>query len=90
MAVGQSAKRIPGKPRRRLSFARIPEIMEMPYLLETQKESYREFLQFETPRTFGKTKACKKPSAVSFRLPRRAILPLLNSSSIPSDSRSIP
>ncbi len=49
MAVGQSAKRIPGKPRRRLSFARIPEIMEMPYLLETQKESYREFLQFETP-----------------------------------------
>jgi DNA-directed RNA polymerase subunit beta len=34
-------------PRKRLSFARIPEIMEMPYLLQTQKESYKEFLQFE-------------------------------------------
>jgi len=35
--------------RHRLTFARIPEIMEMPYLLETQKESYREFLQFDQP-----------------------------------------
>ena len=33
----------------RLSFARIPEVMEMPYLLETQKHSYSEFLQFEVP-----------------------------------------
>jgi DNA-directed RNA polymerase subunit beta len=31
----------------RLSFARIPETMEMPYLLETQKQSYAEFLQFD-------------------------------------------
>ena len=31
----------------RLSFARIPEVMEMPYLLETQKQSYSDFLQFE-------------------------------------------
>jgi DNA-directed RNA polymerase subunit beta len=30
----------------RLSFARIPETTEMPYLLETQKQSYAEFLQF--------------------------------------------
>ncbi len=33
----------------RFSFARIPEIMEMPYLLETQKLSYSEFLQFNVP-----------------------------------------
>jgi DNA-directed RNA polymerase subunit beta len=33
----------------RLSFARIPEVMEMPYLLETQKESYRQFLQYGIP-----------------------------------------
>jgi len=33
----------------RMSFARIPEVMEMPYLLETQKESYQQFLQAETP-----------------------------------------
>ncbi len=32
----------------RISFARIPETMEMPYLLETQKQSYAEFLQFES------------------------------------------
>ena len=36
-------------PYDRLSFARISEIMEMPYLLQTQKESYKEFLQFENP-----------------------------------------
>ena len=33
----------------RFSFARIPEIMEMPYLLETQKLSYSEFLQLNVP-----------------------------------------
>ncbi len=33
----------------RPSFARIPEIMEMPYLLETQKLSYSEFLQMNVP-----------------------------------------
>ncbi len=31
----------------RISFARIPETSQMPYLLETQKLSYAEFLQFE-------------------------------------------
>jgi DNA-directed RNA polymerase subunit beta len=31
----------------RVSFARIPETTEMPYLLETQKSSYAEFLQFD-------------------------------------------
>ena len=31
----------------RISFARIPETMEMPYLLETQKQSYADFLQFD-------------------------------------------
>lgn len=33
----------------RKDFARIPENMEMPYLLETQKKSYEEFLQFNVP-----------------------------------------
>ncbi|MBN1515728.1 DNA-directed RNA polymerase subunit beta [Candidatus Sumerlaeota bacterium] len=33
----------------RHTFARITDAMEMPYLLETQKESYRIFLQDETP-----------------------------------------
>lgn len=47
MAAGRSPKLRNVVPRKRLSFARIPEIMEMPYLLQTQKESYKEFLQFE-------------------------------------------
>ena len=33
----------------RKSFARIPEVMQIPYLLETQKKSYRQFLQTELP-----------------------------------------
>jgi len=33
----------------RFSFARIVEPMEMPYLLETQKLSYSEFLQMNVP-----------------------------------------
>ena len=33
----------------RHNFASIPETMEMPYLLETQKKSYEEFLQFNVP-----------------------------------------
>jgi DNA-directed RNA polymerase subunit beta len=43
-------KTLPAAPPRdnRLSFARIPEVMEMPYLLETQKQSYADFLQYET------------------------------------------
>lgn len=31
----------------RLNFSRIPETMDMPYLLETQKSSYSEFLQYD-------------------------------------------
>ena len=33
----------------RITYRRISEIMEIPYLLETQKKSYAEFLQFDTP-----------------------------------------
>ena len=33
----------------RLTFRRIPEKMEIPYLLETQKKSYTDFLQFRVP-----------------------------------------
>ena len=43
------AVKIPTNGNGRHSFARIPEIMEMPYLLETQKTSYNEFLQFNVP-----------------------------------------
>ena len=35
--------------RERLSFARVPEIMEPPYLIEIQKKSYEEFLQKDVP-----------------------------------------
>lgn len=35
--------------RERLSFARVPEIMEPPYLIEIQKRSYEEFLQKDVP-----------------------------------------
>ncbi|MBN1476421.1 DNA-directed RNA polymerase subunit beta [Candidatus Sumerlaeota bacterium] len=34
------------RTRERVSYARIPEIMEMPYLIETQKVSYQKFMQF--------------------------------------------
>ena len=37
------------KATERHSFARLPEIMEIPYLLETQKLSYSNFLQINTP-----------------------------------------
>ena len=33
----------------RIAFRRIPEIMEVPYLLETQKKSYADFLQYKEP-----------------------------------------
>jgi DNA-directed RNA polymerase subunit beta len=39
----------------RVNFARIPEIMDIPYLLETQKKSYDEFLQFHVPPDMRKT-----------------------------------
>jgi len=35
--------------RERKSFARIPQIMEVPNLIEIQKKSYEEFLQKDTP-----------------------------------------
>mgnify|MGYP005837861515 CR=1 FL=1 len=34
---------------KRVHFNRIPEVMEMPYLLETQKQSYKDFLQYDIP-----------------------------------------
>jgi DNA-directed RNA polymerase subunit beta len=40
-------RNLPNKKFSRLSFSRIPEVMEMPYLLETQKQSYAEFLQYD-------------------------------------------
>ncbi len=36
-------------PNKRLDFARIPEVLELPYLLETQKLSYTQFLQAHVP-----------------------------------------
>jgi DNA-directed RNA polymerase subunit beta len=47
----------------RLTFQRIPEIMDIPYLLETQKKSYADFLQFgmqpDTRQTKGLQEAYK-------------------------------
>ncbi len=37
------------RTRERVTYARIPEIMEMPYLIETQKVSYQKFMQFHVP-----------------------------------------
>ncbi|MGF1573235.1 MAG: DNA-directed RNA polymerase subunit beta, partial [Sumerlaeia bacterium] len=42
-----AAQRIFANKIGRLSFSRIPDVMEMPYLLETQKQSYAEFLQYD-------------------------------------------
>jgi DNA-directed RNA polymerase subunit beta len=43
------AVKTPSPANGRYTFARIPEPMEMPYLLETQKLSYSEFLQMNAP-----------------------------------------
>jgi DNA-directed RNA polymerase subunit beta len=48
MASKNGSRREPNSSHRK-NFARIPETMEMPYLLETQKKSYEEFLQFNVP-----------------------------------------
>ena len=48
MASNNGRHREPNSSYRK-NFAQIPETMEMPYLLETQKRSYREFLQFNVP-----------------------------------------
>ena len=37
------------RERERVTYARIPEIMEMPYLIETQKVSYQKFIQEHVP-----------------------------------------
>ncbi|NUP89477.1 MAG: DNA-directed RNA polymerase subunit beta [Candidatus Sumerlaeia bacterium] len=37
------------RTRARVNYARIPEIMEMPYLIETQKVSYQKFMQYSLP-----------------------------------------
>ncbi|MBX7246432.1 MAG: DNA-directed RNA polymerase subunit beta, partial [Candidatus Sumerlaeaceae bacterium] len=47
--MARAASRQSAASENRHSFARIPEIMEIPYLLETQKKSYEEFLQFNIP-----------------------------------------
>ncbi len=48
MASKNGSRREPNSSYR-INFAMIPETMEMPYLLETQKKSYEEFLQFNVP-----------------------------------------
>ncbi len=44
----------------RVSFSRIPEVMEMPYLLETQKLSYSEFLQMNVPPDLRESKGLQE------------------------------
>ncbi len=47
--MAAASKKTATVPNGRLSFSRIPEVMEMPYLLETQKQSYADFLQYDVP-----------------------------------------
>ena len=56
MAVNTSSSTGSG----RYTFARIPEIMEMPYLLETQKLSYSEFLQLNVPPDLRESKGLQE------------------------------
>ncbi len=47
--MSKTASRKPTTGNGRISFASLPEVMELPYLLETQKKSYEEFLQMHVP-----------------------------------------
>ena len=67
MATSTSRRGITKLAEGRESFASIPEVMEMPYLLETQKMSYDEFLQFNVPPDMRENVACRRPSPASSR-----------------------
>ncbi len=59
MAVSKSSLKN-ATPNARFSFARINEPMEMPYLLETQKLSYSEFLQMNVPPDMRESKGLQE------------------------------
>src|ERR1700679_3505866 len=44
-----TARSFTGRKRVRKTFGRIPEVTEMPNLIEVQKSSYDKFLQMDTP-----------------------------------------
>jgi len=55
-------------------FGQIDEVMDVPYLLETQKRSYAEFLQKDFPRPSGRTSVFRRPSEASSPSRRRPTL----------------
>jgi DNA-directed RNA polymerase subunit beta len=60
MAASKSSSQKHSTPNQRFSFARINEPMEMPYLLETQKLSYSEFLQLNVPPDLRESKGLQE------------------------------
>ena len=56
------------KKRIRKSFAKRDSVLEVPYLLATQLESYRKFLQQETALISAWTKACRLHSILFSRV----------------------
>ena len=58
---GNATFQIPSPTTRpRVWFGNIPERMDMPYLLETQKKSYEEFLQFHVPPDLRETQGLQE------------------------------
>jgi len=52
------------KKRLRKSFAKREEVLDVPYLLEMQLESYKNFLQLDVPLEIGKTKVFNRHSTL--------------------------
>jgi DNA-directed RNA polymerase beta subunit len=50
------------KKRIRKDFSKLPDVMDVPYLLAIQLDSYREFLQAGAPKISSATSACMRPS----------------------------
>ena len=57
------------KKRIRKNFGKRPSILGTPYLLAIQLDSYRRFLQADTPERAATTSACTPPSTACFRSP---------------------
>ena len=71
------------KKRIRKSFAKRASVLQVPFLLETQLDSYRAFLQERhAPAWSARTKACRPRSRRSSRSPATRATPGWNSSAI--------
>jgi DNA-directed RNA polymerase beta subunit len=75
------------KKRIRKSFAKRANVLDVPFLLATQIESYTRFLQADVPPASAAMKACKRPSRRSSRSLRIRGMPASTSSSSCSASR---